>query len=81
VSSLASVLLCPSCFGQAEGPMIDAARLGTWMLIGVLVAVQLCFVAFFLHLRRQARKAGDPDQESEWSRYQRRRAGRMLEAP
>jgi hypothetical protein len=61
--------------------MFDAARLGTIALIGVLLAVQVAFVAFFLHLRRQAQRAGDPDQESEWSRYQRRRAGRMLEAP
>jgi hypothetical protein len=71
-------VLCPSCFGAAEGPMIDAARLGAIALIGVVVAVQAAFVAFFLHLRKQARRAA---QSSEFSRYQRKRADhRMLEA-
>jgi hypothetical protein len=76
-AALVLTLLCPSCFGQAEGPMIDAARMGAFALIGVVVAVQAAFVAFFLHLRRQARRSA---QESEWSRYQRRRADKMLEA-
>ena len=77
-AALVIVLLCPSCFGQADGPMIDAARLGAFALIGVVVAVQAAFVAFFLHLRKQARRAA---LESEWSRYQRKRAGhRMVEA-
>ncbi len=68
---------CPVCFGEAEGPMIDAARLGTWLLLGVVMAVQGGFVAFFLHLRRQARKATET---SEWSRYREKRTARMLEA-
>jgi hypothetical protein len=75
--ALLFTLLCPSCFGQAEGPMIDAARLGAFALIGVVFAVQAGFVAFFLHLRRQARRSAE---ESEWTRYRRKRSSRMMEA-
>lgn len=71
------LLFCPSCFGQAEGPMIDAARLGAWALIGVVFAVQAAFIAFFLHLRKQAQRA---ELTSEWTRYQGKRTARVLEA-
>lgn len=64
-------LACPACYGDAEGPMIDAARLGTFLLLGITLLVQGGFVAFFLYLRRQARKAGDRSLDSEWSRLQR----------
>ena len=47
---------CAVCYGEAEGPMIDAARLGVWLLFGLVLAVQLCLVLFFLHLRRQAKR-------------------------
>jgi len=62
---------CPVCFGDAEGPMIDAARLGTFLLLGVTLALQGAFVAFFLYLRRQARRARDRALDSEWSSLQR----------
>jgi len=62
---------CPSCFGDAEGPMIDAARLGIGLLLGVTLAMQGAFVAFFLYLRRQARRASDQALDAEWSRLQR----------
>jgi hypothetical protein len=50
---------CPSCFGDAQGPLIDGARLGIWLLLGVTVCLQVGFAAFFLHLRRRAAKAAD----------------------
>lgn len=62
---------CPVCFGDAEGPMIDAARLGTFLLLGVTFAVQGAFLAFFLYLRRQARRARDRALDTEWSTMQR----------
>ena len=74
------LLLCPVCFGAADTGIVDAARWGAWALIGLLLLVQGGFVAFFLHLRRQARRAAE-ETETEWSRYQRRRAERLLEAP
>jgi len=51
---------CSVCYGDAEGPMIDAARLGVWLLFGLVFAVQACFVIFFVHLRRRARQIADP---------------------
>jgi uncharacterized membrane protein YccC len=62
---------CPVCFGDAEGPIIDAARLGTFLLLGVTLAIQGAFVAFFLYLRRQARRAHDQALDAEWSSLQR----------
>ena len=72
MSAAASLLLaCPSCYGQAEGPMIDAARLGIALLLGITLLIQGGFVAFFLYLRRQARKAKEQALDDEWSRLQR----------
>jgi heme/copper-type cytochrome/quinol oxidase subunit 3 len=68
------VLACPSCYGDAEGPMIDAARLGMWLLLGVTFAIQGGFIAFFLYLRRQARRAQHQALDEEWSRLQRSQA-------
>jgi hypothetical protein len=64
-------LACPVCFGDAEGPIIDAARLGTFLLLGVTLALQGGFLAFFLYLRRQAKRAQDQALDAEWSSLQR----------
>jgi hypothetical protein len=69
--NLLNVLACPSCYGNAEGPLIDAARLGIGLLLALVLAIQGGFVAFFLHLRRQARKAQDQALDAEWSSLQR----------
>jgi len=71
MASEGQALACPSCFGQAEGPMIDAARLGIWLLLGVTLCLQGAFAAFFLCLRRRARRAADQALDEEWSRLQR----------
>jgi uncharacterized membrane protein len=47
---------CSVCYGEAAGPMIDGARLGVWLLFGLVLAVQLAFVLFFLHLWRRSRR-------------------------
>jgi uncharacterized membrane protein len=67
----APAFACPTCYGDAEGPLIDGARLGMWLLLGVTFAVQGAFVAFFLYLRRQARRAQHQALDDEWSRVQR----------
>jgi threonine/homoserine/homoserine lactone efflux protein len=54
LSNPTSTLACSTCFGQADGPLIDAARLGTWLLLGVVLCMQVSFAAFFFHLRRRA---------------------------
>jgi hypothetical protein len=58
LSSPAQALACSTCYGQADGPMIDAANLGTFLLLGVVLFVQIAFAAFFLYLRRQAARHG-----------------------
>lgn len=47
---------CSSCVSRAEGPMIDAARLGVWLLFGLVLAVQIGFVVFFFILRKRAKE-------------------------
>lgn len=66
----APAVACPSCFSGAEGPLVDAARLGMWLLLGLTVGLQGAFVAFFLYLRRQAARAAGEALEEEWSRLQ-----------
>jgi hypothetical protein len=69
--SATPALACPTCYGDAEGPLIDGARLGMWLLLGVTFAIQGGFIAFFLYLRRQARRARHQALDDEWSRLQR----------
>jgi hypothetical protein len=58
------------CFGAAEAPLIDAARLGILVLLGITIAVQAAFVAFFLYLRRRAKRIAEIDLDIEWSEFQ-----------
>ena len=47
---------CSICYGEAEGPMLEAARGGVWLLFGLVGVVQLGFAAFFVSLWRRARR-------------------------
>ena len=67
----ASLLACPLCFGAEETPLIDGAKLGVMVMLGVLFAVQGAFVAFFLYLRKRARQNADVELDMEWSELQR----------
>jgi hypothetical protein len=58
---------CQSCFGAEDSPLIDGARVGAFALIGVTVAVQIAFVAFFLYLRRRARIVAAMEASSPWA--------------
>jgi hypothetical protein len=66
-----SVLACPACFGAEETSMIDGAKLGVLAMLAVLFAVQGGFVAFFLHLRKRAKRIADIELDTEWSELQR----------
>ena len=46
---------CTTCYGEAQGPMIDAARAGVWLLFGLVGGLQAAFAAFFVHLWRRSR--------------------------
>jgi hypothetical protein len=48
---------CTVCFGEAEGPMIDGARMGVFMLFGLTILVQGAFGAFFITLYRRSKGA------------------------
>jgi hypothetical protein len=65
------VLACTMCFGADETSMIDGAKLGVLVMLGVLLAVQGGFVAFFLYLRNRAKRIADVELDDEWSELQR----------
>ena len=65
-----TVLACPVCFGAEETSMIDGAKLGVLAMLAITFAVQGGFVAFFLYLRKRAKRIADLDLESEWSELQ-----------
>jgi hypothetical protein len=65
-----TVLACPVCFGAEETSMIDGTRLGVLVMMAILFAVQGGFVAFFLYLRKRARRIADADLDNEWSDLQ-----------
>jgi hypothetical protein len=71
VGGSATVLACPVCFGAEETPMIDGAKLGILVMLGVTFAVQGGLVAFFLYLRRRAKRNADVDLDVEWLELQR----------
>jgi len=69
--STISLLACTMCFGAEESHLIDGARLGVAVLLGVTVVVQGSFAGFFLYLRRRAKQMAEADLDSEWSELQR----------
>jgi len=66
-----SVLACPMCFGAEETSMVDGTKLGVLVMLAILLAVQGGFVAFFLYLRRRAKRIADVELDTEWSELQR----------
>ena len=70
IGGSSSVLACPVCFGAEETSMIDGAKLGVLVMLGVLFAVQGGFVGFFLYLRRRAKRIADIELDTEWSELQ-----------
>ena len=71
LGSSSTLLACPVCFGAEETSMIDGAKLGVLVMLAILFAVQGGFVAFFLYLRKRARRIADIELETEWSELQR----------
>jgi hypothetical protein len=58
---------CSVCYGEAQGPMIDAARLGVWLLFGLVLMIQLAFVAFFVYLYLRAKRYRAKHPEVRWA--------------
>lgn len=66
-----SAFACPACFGAEETALIDGAKLGILVMLGITFTVQGAFVGFFLYLRRRAKRVAESDLENEWSELQR----------
>jgi hypothetical protein len=66
-----TLVACPLCFGAEETPMIDGTRLGIIVMLGITLAVQGGFAAFFIYLRQRAKRMADADLDTEWSELQR----------
>ena len=52
---------CSVCYGDAEGPMIDAARMGVYLMFGLVLLMQIAFGSFFVILWRRARRHRQPE--------------------
>ena len=61
-----TVVACAMCFGAQETSMIDGAKIGVLVLLAVLLAVQGGFVAFFLYLRKRAKRIAEDELDTEW---------------
>ena len=70
IAGSSSAFACPVCFGAEETHLIDGAKLGILVLLGVTLVVQGAFLAFFLYLRKRAKQIADIDLENEWSELQ-----------
>ena len=66
-----NILACPVCFGAADSPLIDGAKLGVIVLVVITLAVQGGFVGFFLYLRKRAKQVAELELEDEWLDLQR----------
>jgi hypothetical protein len=71
IAGSASVLACPMCFGAEETSMVDGTKFGILLMLGITFAVQGGFVAFFLYLRKRAKRVADIELDDEWSELQR----------
>jgi hypothetical protein len=71
IGGSSTAFACPVCFGAEETHLIDGARLGVIVMLGVLFAVQGGFLAFFLYLRKRAKRIAELELDAEWSEMQR----------
>jgi hypothetical protein len=73
IGGSSSVFACPVCFGlldAEDSSMIDGTKLGILVLLAITIAVQGSFVAFFIYLRRRAKRIAEVDLDIEWSKLQ-----------
>ncbi len=71
IGGSSTLLACPQCFGAEETSMVDGAKLGVLVLLGITLTVQGGFVGFFLYLRKRAKRIADVELDTEWSELQR----------
>jgi hypothetical protein len=71
IGGSSSAFACPVCFGALETGMIDGAKLGVLVLLAITLAVQGGFLAFFLPLRKHAKRTAELELDAEWLALQR----------
>ena len=71
IGGSSSAFACPVCFGALETGMIDGAKLGVLVLLAITLAVQGGFLAFFLYLRKHAKRNAEVELDAEWLALQR----------
>ena len=71
IGGSSTLFACPHCFGAEETSIIDGARVGVFVMLGITLAVQGAFVGFFVYLRRRAKRIADVELDMEWSELQR----------
>ena len=64
------LLACTFCFGAEESSLIDASKLGVFVLLGITLAVQGAFAGFFFYLRKRAKEYAELELDAEWSELQ-----------
>lgn len=47
---------CSVCYGDSEGPLIDGARGGVYLLFAMVLVMQIAFGSFFIVLWRRSRR-------------------------
>jgi hypothetical protein len=65
------IVACTMCFAAEETSMVDGTKFGILLMLGITLAVQGAFVAFFLYLRKRAKRIADVELDDEWSELQR----------
>jgi hypothetical protein len=70
IGGSAQLLACPMCFGAEESSLIDGAKLGILVMLGITFSVQGAFVGFFFYLRKRAKRIAEDDLDLEWSELQ-----------
>ena len=63
-------MMCPQCFGAEETSMVAGTKIGVLVMLAITLAVQGGFVAFFLYLRKRAKRIADVELDTEWSELQ-----------
>jgi hypothetical protein len=71
IAAALPLLACAACFGATESPLIDGARAGAYILIGVTLLMQGSLAGFFFYLMRRARRTRSRIVDREWSALQR----------
>ena len=66
-------LACSVCYGQEanSSPLLTAARLGVFLLLGITGVLLAAFAKFFIYLRNRARRFESDTIAAEWAQLQR----------